>query len=533
MSFYLAPGVYSKEKDLSNIIPNIATTTAGLVGASARGDVDNLVLCTTPQQYLTEFGNPTPGNYFHYTALAYLENGNKLYCKRVVNGALYGGVKIMQSGFGPNAAISAGSATKTFQDVSGETILFEIYGKDPGAWNNSIGVRVINVNVVDYTFDIEVYSMDADGNYEKVETWTVSRKQQVDGYGRQQYLEDVINGYSAYIAVADNLLIADTGVPVTQSTTLALAEGNDGSAVSASDVSTGWDAFTNPYDVDVRLLLNGGFTDVIVQQKMKTIVEARKDCIAILDMPYAQLTSVTSMVNWRTVTQNFNSSYTALYAPWMTINDQWNGKVIQVPPSGYIASMMAYNDYVAEPWYAPAGFNRGLLNVLGIYFGNGAKSFSQGELETLYQNGINPCQVFRGEGNAIWGQKTQQSKASALDRINVRRLLIVLEKSISAALRYFVFENNDERTRLRITAMVEEYMTLLAARGAFQAEEGDRGFRVVCDTTNNTPAIIDRNELHVDIFIKPIRSAEFIQLQTIITSSGASFQELLVKGFNF
>ena len=528
MGFYVSPGVYTRERDLSDIIPNISTAPAALVGYSPKGNVDEVQLITNTQQFVNEYGEPTPGEYFHYTALAFLENGNKLYCYRVQNGALYGGVKIMQDGSGPNQSLSVGSSTKTFQLVSGEDILFYVFAKDPGIWNNNLGVRVTNIDAGEYTFDIEVYDQDDDGNYFVVESWTVSRKEQRDGYGRQLYLEDRINGFSQYIAVADNTSVADTVLPEEQASTLAIAGGTDGNAITNSEVVTGWDKFANPDDIDIRILINGGYTDVSVQQKMKTLCESRKDCIAILDMPYSELTSASAMVSWRETTQNFNTSYAALYSPWVKIYDSFNDKVIEVPPSGYIASMYAYNDFVAEAWFAPAGFNRGLLNVLGI-----TKVFTQGERDVLYEVQINPLQTFRGEGNVIWGQKTEQTKASALDRVNVRRLLIVLEKAISASLRSFVFEPNNEQTRFRVTAMIEEYMNLLSARGAFQTELGDRGFRVVCDTTNNTPATIDRNELHVDIFIKPIRAAEFIQLQAIITSTGASFDELIAKGVLF
>jgi len=532
MGFFVSPGVYVKEKDLSNLIPNLATTTAALVGWSAKGDVDNVMLITTPKQFVDEYGQPTVGQYFHYSALAYLENGNKLYALRVHNGAKYGGVKIMQSAaVDANAAIDAGASAKTYQDVSGEDICFEVFGKDPGTWNNLLGVRVTNSDADEYTFHIEVYQTDADGVESIVEDWEVSRKTKIDGYGKQMNLEERINGYSAYIAVADNTSVADTVMPKEQVTTLDLALGSNGSALTDpyAEVSTGWtNNFTNPDDYDVRILINGGYASTGVQGAMKTIAEARKDCLAIFDMPYAQISSVTSMVTWRTTTQNYNSSYCALYAPWVKVYDQFNDIVATVPPSGYVGGQLAYNDYVADPWYAPAGFNRGLLNVLGI-----TTVFTQGERDTLYAAGINPLQSFKGQGNVIWGQKTEQTKASALDRVNVRRLLIVLEKSISVELYYFAFEPNNQITRFRITALIEEYLDTLSAKGAFQIESGDRGYRVVCDTSNNTPAVIDSNELHVDVYIKPSRAAEYIQLQAIITSSGASFEELIAKGFSF
>jgi phage tail sheath protein FI len=525
MGVYLSPGVYVRERDISNIIPNLSTTVAAIVGYSSKGSVDDIKLITTPQDFITEYGTPQLGQYFHYSALAFLEKGNRLYCQRVVNGALYGGAWIIEDGgSGANTALIMGMASPVFQTVSGQDILFYIFAKDPGIWNNSLSIKLDNIDATDHTFDIVVYTKDSDGNYTEMERWTVSRQTKVDGFGKQMYMETKINGYSIYIVVKDNVALADTVMPATQTSYLDLGGGADGSAVTDSQVIAGWNKFANPDDIDIRVLINSGYASTAVQTKMKTVAEGRADCIAILDMPYSALTSVTAMVNWRDSTQDFNSSYCALYAPWLKIYDQWNDKQVEVPPSGYVASQIAYNDYVADPWFAPAGFNRGLLNILSV-----TNVFTKGERDTLYQAQINPIQLFRGEGIAIWGNKTEQVKASALSSVNVRRLLITLEKSMSVALRNFVFEPNNELTRLRVTATLEQYMDLLSSRGAFQVELGDKGYRVVCDSTNNTPATIDLLELHVDVYIKPIRAAEYIQLQAIITTTGASFEELIAR----
>ena len=531
MAFYVSPGVYVREKDISEIVPNIATTSCALVGFSRKGSTKEIKLITNTRQFIEEYGYPKPGEYFHYTALAFLENGNTLYCLRVAKNALYAGAKIAVSGSSKNnQTLTEGVSEPVY--IQESDILFYVYAKDPGKWANDdgdipVGIKITNLSDTDKEFDIEVYVL-SEGIWGKVETWTVSRKHKLDGYGRQMYMEDRINGFSDYILVANDTTADEDLMPKEQATVLNLGGGYDGDTITDSEIVQGWDKFANPDDVDIRILLNGGYSSVTVQQKMKSIAESRKDCIAILDVPYEYSKNVTGMVNWRKTTQNFNSSYCALYAPWVKIYDPYNDKILEIPPSGYVGSQIAYNDYVAEPWYAPAGFNRGILNVLGLN-----KVFTQGERDVLYQAQINPLQTFRGEGNVIWGQKTEQVKASALDRVNVRRLLIVLEKSISATLRYFVFEPNNEITRFRITSTIESFLDLLSARGAFQRELGDRGYKVLCDTRNNPPAVIDRNELHVDIFIKPIRAAEYIQLQTIITQTGAKFEELIARGIQF
>jgi len=525
MGFYMSPGVYTNEIDVSNIVGSVSSASAGTVGYALKGSLSRKLI-TSPQNWLKEYGNPVPGQWFGYSALAYLAQGNQLTCVRVVNGALYGGVQICQTG-GVNAAIPVGVSDPVFDYHSSyPNVLFNIFGKDPGSWNNGIAIEILNINAVAYTFDIQVLTQDSDGNWQPVpnEKWTVSRKQQLDGYGRQQYLETAINGFSQYIIVSDNTAIANTVMPLPQATVLALANGSDGVAVTNTQIEAGWALFADPEQVDVRILIEAGNTDPAIALAMQAIAEGRKDCVALFDMPYAQLTSVDSMVAWRQ-SLGIDSSYCALYAPWLTIQDQFSDSVIDVPPSGYAAGVMAYTDYVSQPWYAPAGFNRGNLNVLAADV-----IFNQGDRDTLYSNGINMIQTWPSRGTVIWGQKTLQVKASALDRLNVRRMLIVLEKSIAIALQNFAFEPNNDLTRFRVTAMCTTFLDTLAAQGAFQTETGDKGYQVVCDTTNNTPAIIDDNQLNVDIYVKPSRSAEFIQLSVIITNTGVNFAEIIAQG---
>ena len=532
----ISPGVYTREVDLTDAVASIATSSAALVGYSAKGSTDSIVLITNNQQFLREYGEPDPstGHYFHYAALAYLAQGNTLWCLRVENGALYGGADIMYAGSSEsNAGLAVGKSVAEFGVDSGlETeVLFQIVGINPGVWNDKLGVRIENVKdgtdpVVEdqFTFDIVVYLQDNDGNYAEVERWNVSRQSKLDGNGRQLYLEDKVNARSTYIQVLDNTDIAETVLPKEQATTLALSSGNDGSDITAADVVNGWDEFANPDDVDIRILINGGETDVSVHQKMIAVAESRLDCIAVLDMPWESTASVVDMVTYRTTTLNANSSYAALWSPWVSVFDSYNDRTLDVPPSGHVAGQMAYTDFVGNPWDAPAGTRRGRLNVLDVPY-----VFSPGERDTLYPQQINMIQKFTGEGNVLWGQKTLQRRFSALSSINVRRSLIVMTKSMAVALRSFVDENNTAVTRFRVTALLETYLSRLAAQGAFQTEL-DEGFIVQCDERNNPPEVIDNLEMRVDVFLKPVRAAEFIRLSVINTPTGASFEETIVRG---
>jgi hypothetical protein len=176
---------------------------------------------------------------------------------------------------------------------------------------------------------------------------------------------------------------------------------------------------------------------------------------------------------------------------------------------------MARGDNIANPWDAPAGIDRGTLSVL-----DARKVWSMDDIGKLYDKNLNTTRFIRGTGHVMWGQKTAQLKRSALDRINVRRNLLYIENNIEPALLPFVFENNTDKTRLRIFTIVDEFLAGVQAGGGLTA------YQVVCDTTNNTPTVIDSNQLNVDIYVQPVRAAEFIQFTTVVTRSGVSFSEV-------
>jgi len=555
MAKYLSPGVYPRTVDLSNLVPAVSTAAAGIVGYSDKGSLDLMVI-TSRSQFLAEYGNPTVGNFFHYAALAFLENGSVLYCKRVISeDALYSGANVVESTSSlTNYALTTGLVTKALVVEDSVEDLFTIVAKDPGSWGDNISFTITEViaddatadEVDQYTFKINVYYT-SDGTTTLVESWKVSRQTKIDGYGKQLYLQTRINNYSRYIEVYDNTAIDETVVPAANAVSVNLGGGDNGTSIGYNDLigdssdGTGWNVFYNKDNADVQILIGGSFTQTIadadtngthqaaIAQELKTICEHRRDCIALVDVPYNQMDNSATIKEYRsTYLTTANSSYVALYAPWVTINDPYNDKIIEVPASGYVASQIAYNDRVQNPWDAPAGYDVGILNVLGL-----TTVFSQGDRDVLYPSEVNCLQTCRGAGHIIWGQKTLQRKDSALKSLNVRRSINMIEQSMARSLQAFTFKPNNEMTRFRIQAILEEYLDEIASRGAFQTEGGDRGFRVVCDETNNTPIRIDSGELWVDVFVKPVRSAEYIQLTTIVTKSGTSFQELVSRGSLF
>lgn len=520
-----SPGVSISEQNDTVTIDGVNSSSAAIVGYSTKGTLER-TLITSQKQFIAEYGKPVVGQHFHYSALAYLAQGNQLYCKRVAPSALYGGVRIVASDYGnPSAALSVGVSTPVYTESSFLTTLFTIFAKDPGTWNGNISIKIANLDAVKYTFDIQVwYTNTVTNTSTMVEKWNVSRKMQLDGFGRQQFLETVINGYSSYIVVYDSLK-TDTILPKANSTALALGGGANGLAATDAQIAAAWTSdFSNPDDVDMRILINGGYSGTATQLAMKAIAEARTDCFAILDIPYASVVNPTTMATWRTVTQNFNSSYCATYGPWIKDTDIYNGVLLELPPSGYVAAVYAYNDKVAQVWDAPAGLNRGQLPVVGCAGMSTSypnSILTEADRDVLVAVQVNPIQNFRGQGIVLWEQKTLATINSDLSSINVRRSLIVIEKSLAGVLRGFLFERNNDATRLRVKATIVEYFSRLAALGAFD-QTFDQGYSVICDTTNNSPAQIQNLELHVDMYIKPILAVEKLYANVIITPEGAS-----------
>ena len=545
-----AAKIVFKTIDISELVPAVATSIGAIVIAAEKGNVDNPVLVTNKAQFIQEFGKTkVPANYADagelnklgkHAAMGFLQTGRRLYVQRVVaSDAKYGGAFVVKNGSSnPNAAIAAGVAIPSAY-VFGTDQLFAIFGKDPGVWNDDLAVTVTTTDVTNKIFKIEVYSKDEDGVYQLVESFDVSRKRQTDGYGTQLYLENVINGASGYIKVKDNTAELDTVMPKDSTlvppdvSALYFDKGADGTAAAAAEFIAGWGKFSNKAEYAVNILINGGKTDVTVQQEMRDIAEDRVDCTCILDMPYASINSVANMVTFRTVTQNFNTSFAAIYGPWIKIFDDYNGQIVSIPPSGDIAAVYATTDYIYGAAHgAPAGYNRGILGrALQLSFGSDLtkKALTPDEMDTLDDNNINSLLNDPGWGILVFGEETQQSKRSALSNVHVRRLLNQIAVSTTRAAKSYLYEPLLDRTYFRVRMAMEQYMAELEGLGAFD-NVNDRGWKVVCDATNNTASDRDQNQMNVWLFIKPVKVAKYIEIKAIITRSTASFEAVIAAG---
>jgi phage tail sheath protein FI len=361
--------------------------------------------------------------------------------------------------------------------------------------------------------------------------------------GTTNYYKDVINQGSAYVWWAADRPLAPSAPAMSLSSSLNTAPGDyyfslgsDGlneANVDLATIASGYDLFKSPEDIDVSIVLQGrpiGGTTVSQGQTVSNyllanyiidnLVDIRKDCVVAIS-PDKALTlnnfgqEAISLVAWRDIIHD--SSYAVMDTGYKYQYDRYNDLYRWVPMNGDVGGLMARTDHTNDAWWSPAGFNRGQIkNLVKLAYNPG-----QTDRDLIYPSGINPVVTFPGKGTVLYGDKTLQSKPSAFDRINVRRLFIVLEKAISQAAKYSLFEFNDAFTQAQFKNLVTPYLRTVQGRC------GVTDFLVVCDSTNNTPDIIDANQFVGDIYIKPARSINFIQLNFIAVGTGVQFSTVV------
>jgi len=318
-------------------------------------------------------------------------------------------------------------------------------------------------------------------------------------------------------SVAANQTFAASATPLTVS----LSGGANGSTVTDGELKTAYEKFADADTVDVGLIIAGPSGSTTHVDNLITIAENRKDAIVFASPQRADVVNISNSNTQKdNVIDFFNSvrssSYVVFDSGYKYCYDRYNDVYRYVPLNGDIAGLAARTDIIADSWYSPAGFNRGVIRGAAKLAFNPTKS----QRDELYPKRINPVATFPGQGTILFGDKTGLSSPSAFDRINVRRLFITLEKAISTASKFQLFEFNDEFTRANFRNIVEPFLREV------QGRRGITDFLVVCDETNNTGEVIDRNEFIAEIFIKPARSINFITLQFVATRTGVSFEEV-------
>jgi len=358
--------------------------------------------------------------------------------------------------------------------------------------------------------------------------------------GNSNYYADVLYQKSQYVYWMDHeTTLGDAGELKASNTfdqvgssafavfNYSLANGTDDYAATQGEITLAYDLFSDAESVDISLLMCGPSqtgADATGDTKATAVMDiatTRKDCVAFISPARADVVDITSGIIQTANVKSFaeglpSSSYAVIDSGYKYMYDKYNDVYRFVPLNGDTAGLCARTDNIADAWFSPGGFNRGQIR------GAVKLAFNPNQLQRdeLYRSRVNPVVAFPGQGTVLFGDKTAQLKPSAFDRINVRRLFIVLEKAISTASKFQLFEFNDEFTRAQFRNLVEPFLRDV------QGRRGVTDFSVVCDDTNNTGDVIDRNEFRADIFIKPARSINFIQLNFVATRSGVAFSEV-------
>ena len=358
--------------------------------------------------------------------------------------------------------------------------------------------------------------------------------------GDTNYYVDVIYNQSQYVFWMDHeTALSGAGASKTSTTfdnqgasaftvfTNSLTGGTDDNTPTNAELASAYDKFADANTVDVNLLMTGpsqtdaDATGDTKATKVIDIAEGRKDCVAFISPARADVVNVADPIAATANVKAFadglaSSSYAVIDSGYKYMYDKYNGVYRFVPLNGDIAGLCARTDNVADTWFSPAGFTRGQIRgAVKLAFDP-----NQSQRDELYKARVNPVVTFPGQGTVLFGDKTAQAKPSAFDRINVRRLFITLEKAISTAAKFQLFEFNDEFTRANFRNLVEPFLRDV------QGRRGITDFKVVCDETNNTSGVIDRNEFVADIFVKPNRSINFITLNFVATRTGVAFSEV-------
>ena len=557
MAFQLSAGVNVSEIDLTTVVPSVSSSTGAFAGKFSWGPVNEIVTISDEVRLAQRFGRPTDTNYeYWFSAANFLAYSNNLKVVRAagsgtLNAAANGGVLIENNtdytinhsaGANTNGAFAAkfaGALGNSIKVVMADSATY-------GAWNADYKVQFTDTPATsDYVREvngandeIHILVIDSAGKFSGTSNTILEKFAFVskasdakNSDGTSNYYKDVLNDRSNYIWwLSHTHLVANTGASwgsaaanasfdlMTSNASIQLSSGADGTIASANIV-TAYDQVANPDSTDVSLIITGP-ADVTIAGAVITIAETRKDCVVfvspektdVVDNYGSETTDILSYRNSLT-----SSSYAIMDSGWKYQYDKYNDTYRWVPLNGDIAGLCARTDLERDPWFSPAGSNRGIIRNLVKLAWNPTKA----DRDDLYTKGVNPVVTFAGEGTMLFGDKTMLSRPSAFDRINVRRLFIVLEKSVARAARSSLFEFNDQFTRAQFVNLVEPFLRDV------QGRRGITDFRVVCDETNNTAEVIDRNEFVGDIYIKPARSINYIQLNFVAVRTGVRFEEIV------
>jgi phage tail sheath protein FI len=589
MAFQLSPGVNYSEIDLTTVVPAVSTTAGAFAGQFDWGPANQRILVTNEVDLVNKFGKPNSNTAVSFfTAANFLAYGNNLQVVRAANTNTFNAFAATNpnvANVANNIIINNKNDYETAYISDANNITY--VARYPGSLGNSLRVSICDSNsnpsiansvkFTDWEYrtrfpaapnttpfvavsggandQFHLVVVDEDGLFSNGVKGTVLEvfpflSKAIDCVGDDgtgKYYRTVIENQSQYIYMLGapdrantSNASADGRWGVTAANTSFCGIGNTAfqnvsfsggasNTVTLSELATGYSRFNNTEEVDISLILTGdggmgansaiGANTVTVQQTIIDLAATRKDCVAFVSAPYGVVTNTapaTVVSDWVTTLARA-SNYTVADCGWKYQFDKYNNVYRWIPLNGDIAGLCVRTDQTNDPWFSPAGVNRGAIkNVVKL-----AWNPNQAQRDTIYSIGVNPVISLPGQGTILYGDKTFVTQPSAFDRINVRRLFLVLEKAIVSASKYSLFEMNDEFTRSQFISLVEPYLRDIKGR------RGIYDYRVVCDNTNNTPQVIDSNQFVGDIYIKPARSINFIQLNFVAARTGVNFNEIV------
>lgn len=567
MAFYLSPSVNVFEKDLTSIVPAVSTSVGAFAGAFGWGPVLSPSTVSSENSLVQRFGKPTDSTFVSfYTAANFLSYSNNLLLVRCDNEDLKNatsdgsGIKIKnqddyetnyvdgEASVGPFAAKYPGTLGNSIKVSMCDGATYSnweyktLFSTAPGVFNSTgiaetteygvkrdavaDGLHIVVIDVLGLFTGTKGAILEKYGYVSKA-------SDAVQSDGTNNYYKHVVNTNSAYVWWMDHPDNTENWGSAAQGTTFdslstpvssILGGGADYGTVSDANLTEAYGLFANSELYDVSLVMCGKASPVVANYVIQNVAEVRRDCVAYVS-PHDVSTgdiikgsgsdaSVNKLIAYRNALPS--SSYAFLDSGYKYQYDRYNDVYRWIPLNGDIAGLSARTDYTNDPWWSPAGYNRGQIKSVVKLAVNPDKTGR----DLLYSAGVNPVVNFPGQGVVLFGDKTLLATPSAFDRINVRRLFIVLEKAISTAAKYQLFEFNDSFTRAQFKHLVEPFLRDV------QGRRGIIDFRVKCDDTNNTGEVIDRNEFVADIYIKPSRSINFITLNFIAARSAISFEEI-------
>ena len=570
-----SPAITVREIDLTGVVPNVQTSTGVTVGDFSWGPIRNATLITNESGLVQAFGSPTTTNNVDYFSAAnYLKYSNSLYVVReataaAVNASDSSGVALqvrdknhfdtLTTGdsnqtyisryagtLGNSLKISTVSASDSDGVFTGWTYASSFDGA-PGTSTFATGVSATNDELHVVVIDEDgLITGTADTVLETFPYVSAALNAKADD-GTSNYVKDVINTKSQYIYLAgydSDLTSANFGVNASNGIDFKVGSGrsaaqilaanrkvkslsggaNSGTLTSGS-FATGFDTVEDVDNVTVDFLIAPGMSDradqtTVVNDLVSIASSTRKDCVVVASPARTDVVNIdaaSAVSNAVTTANTFtNSSYLIVDNQYIKVYDKYNDQYVVVPAASSVAGLMAASDLSSAPWFSPAGQRRGnLLGVTAL-----AYSPNKSQRDTLYKAGINPIGNIPGQGVLLFGDKTKLARPSAFDRINVRRLFLAVERAVSQAARNVMFEFNDEFTRAEFVNVVEPFLREIKGR------RGITDFRVLCNATNNTAAVIDRNEFVASIFIKPARSINYVTLNFVAVRTGVDFEEV-------